>query len=91
MLLVNSCGQLCHVLQDMFIMKATKAMIHDQDLPMFLWEKESILQFILRRGFITRYWGQDLLGIIHRSEARGDSLEDILLSSIHPCTKEEEE
>ena len=41
MLLVNSCGQLCHVLQDMFIMKATKAMIHDRDLPMFLWEKES--------------------------------------------------
>ena len=46
---------------------------------------------MLRRGFFTRYRGQDLRGIIHRSEGRGDSFEYLLLSSLHPCAKEEVE
>jgi transposase InsO family protein len=38
------------------IVEATKAMLHDQDLPMLLWERHVTWQSMFRTRVLIRYW-----------------------------------
>ena len=53
--MVNRCGHLCLVLQNRSIVKNVEMMIHDQNLPMFLWDYASSTTAYAQ----IEYWGQD--------------------------------
>jgi hypothetical protein len=74
------------------IIGVAKAMIHDQDLPMFLWvEACNTTVYIQKLVSSQDLGGQDTRGGIHWCEARGESFPHLWLSSLYPCIGREED
>jgi transposase InsO family protein len=68
------------------IVEATKAMLHDQDLPMLLWAEACNTAIYVQTRCPHRILEDDFSRGIHRSETRDRAFEDLWLSSLHPCS-----
>lgn len=64
------------------IVEATKALIHDQDLPMHLWEEATRTVV-----YVQNKSPQRILGNKTPKEARSQPLEDIWMSSVYKCSQ----
>jgi transposase InsO family protein len=74
------------------IIATTKAMIHDQDFPMFLWAKACNTAVYIWNQCPHKFLeDKDTRGSIHWCEARGESFSHLWLSILYPCTSREDD